>query len=331
MERSKKRQKVLHRSPIVLRKTERREQDKLSHVRKKVPKDIWIKIFGFLTCRESTVSTPSDADRVVDALVNCQLTCKWWYQIAKSHVLWFPLIDNVPYEVRQCHSHLTVLRRSEVVEYNGIILDSRTTLAPHTYYAQVTFRGISKKKVTVTILDKWFRKKQYTLLFQALSPLMSMYIGVQVYDSIPKLWDPNQHLVKNFFQHIWGNRETKVTWEHGNMFIIKWNDEYLRFNREPKHLVFHADHFKDHTWYYGTDTDNINHQRCGGDKTSDPGIFLEQRQLLRLSSGVSDYSSTRISSEFIWYGIQCMLELHRAGQYIWYNDENKKLWKSTFS
>jgi hypothetical protein len=222
-----------------------------------------------------------------------------------------------------------VLRQSELVAWNGHILDSRTSLEPHTYYAQITFRGLREKDATVNLLDRWFRNKQYTLLFQTLAPLMDSYIGEKVHYTLPNLVDHCQNNIQFYLTHYWGNKVFVVSREFGNMFIVKWTLEQLRFNHEPKHIVFHAEHFKSHQWYYGNDRDTINYQRWA-DASPDPGIYLEQRQFVRLSSAMSDYTSTRVSSEFIYFGIRCMLELHKAGQYIWWSDENKKLWKTLF-
>lgn len=278
----------------------------LNHAMARMPRDVWLIIFRSLG---------------VESWVQCQLVCKNWYQIVTDRKLWLPLIDAIPYEIRDCQPHLTINRGDYWL--GGML---KTWLVPHVYYAQITFRGFEneeflRKHATIQLLDKWFQRQQWTLLFQTLAPLHS-WNGDPLKIVSPNLCDPDHTRIKTRLNNLWLSKRYHVHRLYGNVFAIEAKIPAYH----EKHIIFHAEHFRCHQGYYSSNDDRWN------DTKPDPGVFLEQREHLNIA-GSSLYSGKRMNNDFVYCGFKCMLSLHAAGlndTYNQYTPENKDLWRATF-
>lgn len=182
-----------------------------------------------------------------------------------------------------------------------------------------------RKCATISLLERWWRNEQWSLLFQALAPVVyySGWLFGSPYDIRPsrlddrspaevilgRLLSTNQERIAKRLKQHWLEKEWDLTRMWGNAFMVKGTHEANRYVREPKHIVFHCERIPG---------------RWEGDiyVNDQPRIFLEQRQYM---DGTGNYSSTVRGDDLIYYGVKCMLTLQKAFTYDWYNDENKEL------
>ena len=256
-----------------LRPTKRRLIQSTQSTFKSVPKDVWIYIFSFLS--------------KVDDLKACRLVCKLWEKVCVEPQVW--------------DKYLTF-----DMKYNGMFDDLNDDnkyfwnfkkLKPSEHYAQVTLANFQKSNATLKLLEKWFRKKRWKLLFQTLAPLVNNWgristdpTNIERYE--PKLFrrPSDEHFVEQELQYLWGCCKCTVSRVYGDMFIVSLREDAARNVQEPSHIILHCD---------------------------TRGTYLEARTFF----GRSRYGSKELSDIHIYYGVRCMQNLWKAVDQNVYGNE----------
>jgi len=204
----------------------------------KIPDELWVMIMSYLS---------------IEMLIGCQFVCKDWNRCATYKCLWIPFIWKLPREIRDCYSGLS-FSKDDV--WRGRHL--KNVLAPHAYYAQVTFRGLEKeenlrKYATVHLLERWWDHEQWDLLYQTLSTLVyyddfwgrplemrPSHLDDQDPDKTIQIFELEHVLstchsrIKERLEGHWLKKEWDLTRMWGNAFMVKANSEARRHVREPK-------------------------------------------------------------------------------------------------
>jgi F-box-like len=278
-------------SNINLRPTKRRTQEKVEFTLNRVPKDIWLMIFNYLVPKRNDFRRQES----INSLYNCRFVCKKWADIASNDRLW----NQIIYLAENCiglWEDLTHYKR--IYDY-----ESRKFIKPCSFFAQITMRNFKKEDATMTLLSKWFRTKRWRLLFQTLSPILTLSTTNFDNNNPNSHWNeffinfeknmhsqlfrygPDIHNIEHYvykMKKFWSNNEYGVKRYYGDCFSIQ--DTSVRDRREPYHLVFHND---------------------------ERGPYLEIRRWME-GSGLNCYSSDRVDPKHIWFGILCMQELWKG-------------------
>lgn len=165
-------------------------------------------------------------------------------------------------------------------------------------------RKFTKEDATLKLLSKWFRTKNWRLLFQSLSPILTLstiyfdngnpnnffndyYLNFErdMEKQVLFKYGPNIHDTQYYIhkmKQFWSFNRCGVNQYYGNCFYIESN--YKHSVDEPHHLVFHDD---------------------------ERGQFLEIKRWMK-GSGLNCYSSDKVDSKHIWFGILCMQELWKG-------------------
>lgn len=283
----------------------KRQEKQMSSILFQVSDEIWLMIFSWLV--------PSNSNKIVPYynLFNCCLVCKLWAQIASDKTLWFSLIHN---------NGNSGLWNDLTCNSNQSLWGPRQTMiSPPSLYAQVTLRGFTEKDATVELLAKWFRKKRWRLLFQTLSPLLTLN-NFDFDDDGQKRWNNscfrdvmksrmmkygdvathNDSVYEFRFNHYWGDNECGILQFFGDCF---WVGKKENRGREPSHIVFHADRKR--------------------------GPYLEIRTWMQ--GGLNCYSSTEIKPIHIWFGILCMQQLWKGHNLASYRERVAPIWRKAMN
>lgn len=304
--------------PMSLRMTRQRVKRQMSEILAELPLEMFVMIFSFLD---------------VESIIQCQLVSKQWYRAATEKSLWKGLIWDLPYMLLQCHNYLCY---DENDRWHGRSL--RKVVKPHEYHAQVTFRGLERddflrKHATSELLRRWWHNEQWWLIFQTLAPFLyyDSFIfsppaelippnmndqepdEIRCFNGITMVMSTNQSRIKRRLENHWLKKRWDLTRIWGNDFMVKGDPETHQQVREPVYLVLHIN-------------DNV---------SDGPGIYLERRRYMDIA-GKPRYSSKKLDDDFIYYGMKCMLDLHKAAQNSqkkpdYYNEENKALLAKVFS
>jgi len=288
-----------------LRPTKRRIQEKVEFSFNRVPKDIWLKIFSYLVPKRNF-----RRQEAINCLYSCKLVCKKWTSIASSDKLWNPVIY-----CENCTGLWEDL--TFICSDRNNIYNPGTYVKPYSYLAQITMRGFKKEDATLKLLSKWFKTKRWRLLFQTLSPILTLssiyfdncnpnnywndcYINFEEnMDSQLFRYGPDIHNIEHYIHEMkkfWSNNECGVKQYYGDCFYIQ--DTSSNDIREPSHLVFHND---------------------------ERGPYLEIRRWMQ-GSGLNCYSSDRVDSKHIWFGILCMQELWKGNKILNNYPEGQNEW-----
>lgn len=277
-----------------LRPTKRRVQQVMDSKLELVPNEIWLMIFEWLIPQKSDIFW---GRRNIENLYNCRLVCKKWAKIAEDEKLWWSIISNFGYCGESMWKDLTFHKDSCPWGPRQIYLK------PPSFFAQITLRNFKKEDATLELLAKWFRCKRWNLLFQVLSPILTLshiYFhdkswrgnGGQYFENFEELYmdnnlfkyGPDIHHTNRYkwkFEEFWGNNICGVSRFYGDCFFVKESNPQ---GREPSHIVFHCD---------------------------ERGNFLEVRQWLS-GSGLNCFSSCEVHPKHIWFGVLCMKELWKG-------------------